>query len=91
MGNYNYVGTISQDPLVDKYQSGGKVIYALTIPAQTGRVGTYTFDLGRAVSAILYKPRASADAMTQTPLKAIKGKVTLQLTETPSFLQVETK
>ncbi len=91
MGNYNYVGTISQDPLIDKYQSGSKIIYALTIPDQTGRTGSYTLDLGKTVSPILYKPKTSADAMTQTPLKVVKGKVTLQLTETPSFLQVETK
>ncbi|MBD1364302.1 hypothetical protein IDJ77_10825 [Mucilaginibacter sp. ZT4R22] len=91
MGNYNYVGTISQDPLIDKYQNGSKIIYTLTIPDQTGRVGTYTLELGSAKSAFIYKPVPGADMMTPTKLKVVNGKVTLQICETPCFLQVESK
>ncbi|MEO7214248.1 hypothetical protein [Mucilaginibacter sp.] len=88
MGNYNYVCTVCQNPLIDKYQSGGKIIYALTIPDQSGRVGTYTLDLGKATSAMFYKPKPGADAMTHTELKVTNGKVRIQISETPSFLQV---
>jgi hypothetical protein len=88
MGNYNYVGTISQDPLIDKYQSGSKIIYALTIPDQTGRTATYTLDLGKVRYAALFNPKPGADAMAKAGLKIIDGKVTIHISETPSFIQV---
>jgi hypothetical protein len=89
MGNYTYVGTISRDPLIDKYQSGVTgFMYVLTIPDQIGRTGTYTIDLGKVKSAMLFTPKPGADEMTQTILKVVDGKVTLQISETPSFMRV---
>jgi hypothetical protein len=88
MGNYNYVGIISHNPLIDKYQSEGKIIYALTIPDQTGRTGTYTLDLGKVRSATLFNPKPGADTMAKAELKIIGGKVTIRISETPSFIQV---
>lgn len=89
MGNYTYKSTISTDPLVDKYVSGGKTIYALMIPDQKGRTGTYTLDLGTSASANIYNLKAGADAMTVTNLKTNGGKLTVTVTETPVFVRVD--
>lgn len=88
MGKYDYVTTISQNPLIDVYQYNSDIIYALTLPGQTGRVGTYTLNFGYDLPVTVYKPKAGADAMAQSIVKAVNGKLTLQITETPQFLQV---
>ena len=89
MGNYTYMGNVSRDPLIDKYQSGGTgFIYVLTIPDEIGRTGSYTIDLGKVKSATLFTPKPGANEMTQTELKVVNGKVTLPISETPSFVRV---
>ncbi|MBK0381125.1 hypothetical protein [Mucilaginibacter segetis] len=87
MGNYVYKGTIHADPLVDKYQSGKKVMYILTIPDQKGRTGEYTLDLGTAAKANLYNLKVGADAMTKQVLNTANGKLKVQVTETPIFVE----
>jgi hypothetical protein len=89
MGNYRYIGTIGQNPIIDKYKSGtNDVIYALTIPDQIDRRAIYVLNLGEAVkTAVLYTPKAGADAMTKTTLTLKKGKATVSISETPVFLQ----
>jgi hypothetical protein len=91
MGKYDYVETISQNPLIDVYQYNSDRIYALMLPGQTGRVGTYTLNFGYDLPIVVYKPKAGADAMAQSVVKAVNGKLTLQVTETPQFLQVAKK
>ncbi|OOQ62012.1 hypothetical protein [Mucilaginibacter pedocola] len=85
---YQYKGTIGQNPLIDKFEKDGKVVYALTIPEQTGQVRTYTLDFGTETPIVVYKPKPGADNMAQSTVQAINGKLTLQLSETPQFLQV---
>ncbi len=87
MGNYAYASTLSADPLVDKYISGGKVMYALTIPDQKGRTGSYLLDLGSAKSASVYTLTAGADAAVKSTVTTINGKLTVSITETPVFVQ----
>ena len=89
MGYYTYKGTLNADPLVDKYTLGAKTMYALMIPDQKGRTGTYVLDLKTATSAIIYSLKAGANAMTQTVVKTTGGKLTVTVTETPVFVQAQ--
>ena len=88
MGNYTYKSTVNADPLVDTYISGKKTMYILTIPDQVGRTGTYTLNLGTSTaSAVMYTLTPGKDAMTKTILPTKGGKVTINVSETPVFVQ----
>ncbi len=87
MGKYGYKSTINADPIVDKYVYGAKTIYALMIPDQKGRTGSYTLDLGKSTSAIIYSLKAGANVMTQTTVNTVSGKLTVSVSETPVFVQ----
>ncbi|MFC0517861.1 hypothetical protein ACFFGT_26850 [Mucilaginibacter angelicae] len=86
MGNYNYVSTINADPLVDKYISGTKLMYVLTIPDQQGRTGTYTLNLGTPKASIYTLKKGTDDAAT-TQVNTVNGKLTVNVSETPTFVQ----
>ncbi|RFZ84674.1 hypothetical protein DYU05_03435 [Mucilaginibacter terrenus] len=88
MGDYSYVSTLNSDPLVDKYQKGKQAMYVLTVPDQKGRTTPYTLTLGEGVkSATLYNLIPGSDTMKSTQLKVNNGKVTIQASETPVFVQ----
>lgn len=86
LGEYSYQQTLSTSPFVDRYENNGQSIYALVVPGETGRTVSYTLDLKGAASALVYTPRAGGDAMQVTTVTATNGKVTLTVTETPSFV-----
>lgn len=89
MGEYSYRNTISADPIVDVYGLGAKRIYVLTIPDEKGRSANYTLDLGTAVKEVtLLKLKAGADQMTSEKVAVTNGKLVVNVTETPSFIQV---
>lgn len=86
MGNYTYAGTINTDPLVDKYSLGLQSMYVLTIPDYQSRTGTYTLKLGTA-KANIYTLKTGAENAVKTTVKAVNGKLTIKVTETPIFVQ----
>jgi len=86
LGAYTYTGTLSSDPLVDRYEANGQTIYALTVPDEKGRTATYTLDLGGATTATIYQPQAGQANMTATAVSAPGGRLTLTVTETPQFV-----
>jgi hypothetical protein len=87
MGDYNYVKTISKDPLVDQYKLGDKIIYVLMIPDETGRTGSYTLDLGKAAKANIYHLKIGAGVMDKSQVSTVNGKVKIEVTETPVFVE----
>jgi len=87
MGNYIYKGTINADPLVDKYQSGKKVIYVLTVPDQVGRRSEYVLDLLKAKKGVIYTLKVGADEMESRQVNTVNGKLKIQISETPVFVQ----
>jgi len=87
MGNYNYIKTISKDPLVDQYQLGIKTMYVLMIPDETGRTASYTIDLGKAKKANIYHLKIGAGVMDKSQVNTVKGKVKIDVTETPVFVE----
>ena len=87
MGDYGYIKTISKDPLVDQYQLGNKTMFVLTIPDETGRTANYTLDLGKAKKANIYHLKIGADSMEKTQVNTTNGKVKIDVTETPAFVE----
>ncbi|MEA5429353.1 T9SS type A sorting domain-containing protein [Arcicella lustrica] len=85
MGEYVYKETISQDPMVDRYELNGKSAYVLFIPDEKGRTGSYTLNLGNVSKGNLYAPKVGADSMSVSALTGSSGKFTLNVTETPIF------
>ncbi len=87
MGDYNYIKTISKDPLVDQYKLGDKTMYVLMIPDETGRKGSYTLDLGKAPKANIYHLKIGADVMDKRQVNTTNGKLKIEVTETPVFVE----
>jgi len=85
-GNYLYKQSLSTNPIVDQYQDSAKVMYALAIPDQVGRTANYTLNLGTADSAIIYNPTITGNVMSSTAVKLSGGKLTVNVTETPTFV-----
>ncbi|MDR6564564.1 MULTISPECIES: T9SS type A sorting domain-containing protein [unclassified Arcicella] len=86
MGNYVYKETISQEPMVDRYEYNGKSAYVLFIADEKGRTTDYTLNLSNVSKANLYNLKVGADSMSVSSLAANGGKFTLNVTETPIFL-----
>ncbi|MBD1392239.1 hypothetical protein [Mucilaginibacter glaciei] len=87
MGSYLYKGTINGNPLVDKFQSGKKTIYVLTVPDSQGRTAAYFLDLGNAKSAIIHMLKVGSDTMESKIVVTKKGKLPVIVTETPVFIE----
>jgi len=87
MGDYNYIKTISKDPLVDQYQLGNKTMYVLTVPDETGRKASYTLDLGKVTKANIYHLKIGADVMDKTQVNTVNGKLKINVSETPFFVE----
>lgn len=85
MGDYVYMETISQDPIVDRYELNGKSAYVLAVPDEKGRTANYTLNLSNVVKANIYTPSIGIDSMKMTPISGIGGKFSLTVTETPMF------
>jgi hypothetical protein len=87
MGDYNYIKTINNDPLVDQYKLDNKTMYVLTIPDETNRKASYTLDLGTAAKAVIHSLKIGADVMDSRQVNTKNGKVTLEVSETPVFVE----
>ena len=87
MGDYTYTKTISKDPLVDVYQLGDKIMYVLVIPDETGRKGSFVLDLGTAAKANMNRLKIGADTMTKSVVNTTNGKLRIEVTETPVFVE----
>lgn len=87
MGNYVYKETLSKDPLVDVYVSGGKKMHILTIPDEINRKGSYELSLPGSKNANVYYLQPGSDDMKLVKVPTQGGKVTIEVTETPVFVQ----
>ena len=87
MGDYGYKATLNADPIVDKYQHESKFIYVMYVPDEKNRTATYNLDLGTAGAANIYTLIPGADVMAKKEVKTINGKLKVQVTETPVFVE----
>jgi hypothetical protein len=86
MGEYKYMETISNNPLVDRYELNGQSAYVLVKPSENGSSVNYTLNLGTAKSATIYTPTPGKDDMEQKRANTTGGKLSLSVTETPVFV-----
>lgn len=86
LGDYTYTGTLNSNPIVDRYENNGSLIYALVVPDEKGRTAQYTLNVGAATTATIYQPQAGQTTMKATVVNAPGGTVTLTVTETPQFV-----
>ena len=87
MGQYTYKETLSQDPIVDVYVFGAKTMYVLAIPDEKNRKGNYELTLKGAKTATIYNLQAGSDAMSTKTVQISSGKLSIEVTETPVFVQ----
>jgi hypothetical protein len=88
IGNYTYHSTLNNDPMVDRYQLGDTTIYVAWIPDEKGRTGTYQLTLPAGHSSVkLSTLVAGSDSMTTSTQPAPGGLYTIQVSETPVFIQ----
>jgi len=87
MGEYFYKETLSKDPIVDVYVSGSKKIYVLAIPDEKNRKGSYELNLGGAKTATIYNLQTGTDEMSSKKVETSAGKLRIDVTETPVFVQ----
>lgn len=88
MGDYTYVKTINADPLVDEYHNGSKIMYVLTIPDEKGRTGSYTLTTPNNNSLTQYTLKTGSDAATASTVTPGGNKLTIAVSETPTFIGV---
>jgi hypothetical protein len=86
LGSFTYAGTINADPLVDKYVSGSKTMYILTVPDQKARTNTYVLDLGKAKANIYTLTKGADDAAKQT-VSTNNGMLSVSVSETPIIIE----
>ena len=85
-GNYSYLKSLNSNPVVDQYQLNSQPMYVLYVPDQVGRTASYSLDMGSADSAAIYNPLLNESYMTCTKVKLTGGKLTVNVTETPTFI-----
>ncbi len=85
-GNFSYVKTLNSNPIVDQYNDAGEQMYMLVVPDQVGRTATYSLNMGSADSAYVYNPIAGANDMTVNKVKLSNGTLSVNVTETPTFV-----
>jgi len=85
-GNFTYQKTLNSSPIVDMYQDANEQMYVLVSPTQTGHTATYSLNMGSADSAYVYNPKAGANDMTVNKVKLSNGTLSVNVTETPTFV-----
>lgn len=87
IGNYAYSGTLNNQPIVDLYRKDKKQIYVLIVPDQVGRKVKYQLNLGDAKKAIIHTLKVGKDEMAHKTVNLVNGKLSIEVTETPVFVQ----
>lgn len=87
MGEYVYDNTINADPIVDIYKYRNKSMYVLVVPDEKDRREDYILDLDKAKKARIYSLKPGADTMTYKDVDTDNGKLTINVTETPVFVE----
>ncbi|MEX8548007.1 MAG: hypothetical protein V5804_10445 [Mucilaginibacter sp.] len=87
MGNFQYVQTLSNDPLVDVYVSGKKKMYVLTVPDETGRTAICHLNLGQVKEASIYRFQPDTVFMGKKLVPVKNGKLTVTASERPLFVE----
>ena len=87
IGNYTYAGTVNKHPMVLKFVSGSKTMYAVWVPDQTGAYQDFVLNLGSGIKkATFYQPQVGNPRMTSWTKSTSGGKIVVPASETPTFV-----
>jgi endoglucanase len=85
-GNYKYMETLNNNPMVDRYEYNGQSMYAIWVPDEKGRTADYNLYTANVDSLNIYTPQSGADSLSVSVQPYINGFVTVTATETPVFV-----
>ncbi|ODS77504.1 MAG: hypothetical protein ABS46_18100 [Cytophagaceae bacterium SCN 52-12] len=85
-GEYHFEETMSQYPLVDRYEHNGDDMYVLVMPTESGLTGSYTLSLAGYPKARIYTPTAGQEDMAMQEADVENGQLTVTVGETPVFV-----
>ncbi|MBE7171071.1 MAG: T9SS type A sorting domain-containing protein [Williamsia sp.] len=86
LGEYSYKESLSNDPVVDRYELNGKSIYAVYVADEKDRTALATIDVGSAAYVDVYFPRIGHDDMETYRYETGGGKYYIYARETPVFV-----
>ena len=86
IGDYRYRETLNRDPIVDRYDLNGRPAYVLVVPDEKGRTATYDVPVPKGDTVLVCVPAIGRDAMTQTARVSTTGTITVNVSETPTFV-----
>lgn len=87
MGSFKFIENKGADPTVDVYGLDKRRLYVLFVPDEVGRTTQYALDLGNATTAMVYTLVPGADDMKLEKVNVVKGKLMLNISETPTFVE----
>ena len=86
IGQYQFVATLNNDPLIDEYDFNGKKAWVALIPDEIGRKGNYILSTGNISAVNIYFPTPGNNQMKVVKKEVKDGKVNIEVTETPVFI-----
>lgn len=87
IGNYQYQETISQNPIVDRYEHSGSTSYVLMVPDESGRTMPYSLTLPKGTTVQVCTTIAGQERMRcENRVVPATGRLPLTVTETPTFV-----
>lgn len=85
-GEYAFSETLSQYPLVDRYQDAGRNLYILTMPTENGSTDSYSLGISGYPKVRIYTPVAGQNDMSMIEADVHGGAVPITVSETPVFV-----
>lgn len=89
MGNYEFDQLLSKPDfpiIVERYKLDDDRIYILTKPTDNGSTYSYNLSLPGATKAKVFLPAGGADHMKSRLLPVLNGSITINVSETPTFI-----
>ncbi|MES2426927.1 MAG: hypothetical protein V4560_08125 [Bacteroidota bacterium] len=87
IGKYHYEQTINRNPIVDVYALSNKKMYIVFIPEDKNSKATYELSLPGSRSAKINYLVAGSDKMLTENVTVKSGKLKINVTETPVFVE----
>lgn len=87
IGEYHYQETLNTDPIVDVYALGDQKVYVLAIPDEVGRETKFELRVDGSKQVKIHELVIGAKEMKTTPREVVDGKITINVTETPIFIE----
>jgi hypothetical protein len=88
LGDFRYETTLHTDPFVDKYVLDNRTMYVLVVPDEAGREEKFELNVGNSKQVRIHELVIGAKEMKTTTKEVVNGKLIVNATETPIFVEV---